>query len=109
MADWQKIGKTKLEVKINRENLPIKLILSKGKSSDHYYFYQIIKSALTVGDGECGVQLHMAVEVVGPKSLTLRLTPPDIRPRIVVILEVQGVDRFGLNKGGTEQEQRDHK
>ena len=62
-----------------------------------------------MGDGECGVQLHMAVEVVGPKSLTLRLTPPDIRPRIIVILKVQGVERFGMNKGDTEQEQRDHK
>ena len=50
----------------------------------------------------------MAVEIVGPKSPTLRLIPPDIRPRIV-ILEVERFDRFGLDKGDTEQEQRDHK
>ena len=62
-----------------------------------------------MGDGECGVQLHMAVEVIGPQSLTLRFTPPDISPRIIVILEVQGAQRLGLDKGNTQQEQGNHK
>ena len=61
-----------------------------------------------MGDGECGSQLHMAVEIVGPKSPTLRLIPADVRPRIV-IHEINRFERFGMDKGGTEQEQRDDK
>ena len=61
-----------------------------------------------MGKGERVPQLHLEVKKVGPKSPTLRLIPPDIRPRIV-ILEVDRFDRFGMDKGGTEQDQRDDK
>ena len=59
-----------------------------------------------MGKGERVPQLHLEVEKVGPKSPTLRLIPADVRPR-VVILEINRFKRFGMDKGGTEQEQGD--
>ena len=61
-----------------------------------------------MGKGERIPQLHLEVEKVGPKSSTLRLIPADVRPR-VVILEINRIKRFGMDKGGTEQEQGDDK
>ena len=60
-----------------------------------------------MGKGERIPKLHLEVEKVGPKSSTcLRLIPADVRPR-VVILEINRFKRFGMDKGGTEQEQGD--
>ena len=62
---------------------------------------------LTLGDGECRVQLNVAIIVICPQSLTFRRAPLPLDSTPLIVLEVQEAPRPGLDKGN-QQAQGNH-
>ena len=57
---------------------------------------------LTLGDGECRVQLNVAIIVICPQSLTFGRAPLPLVSTPVIVLKIQEAPRPGLDKGNQQ-------